>query len=130
MRRTNAKLPSRGFGLIEVLIAAAILSVGLLALASLQMSLVRTSSDAKAYTGALSLAKDKLEELRTFNDVRGVRSYQSLTDGTDDPGEVSGVAYTRGWTVSRYVFNENPDGDPTTNDRKFIAFDSDTGDTP
>ena len=51
----------------------------------------------------MSTAKDKVEELRTFSNVRGTLSYQSLTDGNDTPGEVSGVSYTRGWTVSRYV---------------------------
>jgi prepilin-type N-terminal cleavage/methylation domain-containing protein len=120
----------RGFSLIEVLIAAAVLSIGLLALGSLQVSLVRASSNAKAYTIALSLAKDKIEEMRDFNDIRGARSYESLTDGTDTPGEVSGVSYTRGWTVTRYVYNRDPDGNPATDDRKFIAFASDTGDTP
>ena len=127
-RRPPARV--RGFSLIEVLVAAAILSVGLLALGSLQVSLVRSSADAKAYTVALSLAKDKVEELRTFSNVRGTLSYQSLTDGNDTPGEVSGVSYTRGWTVSRYVYNRNPDGNVATDDRKFVPFASDTGDTP
>ena len=56
--RFAGRAPPRGFSLIEVLVAAAVLSVGLLALASLQVSIVRTSSDAKAYSVALSLAKD------------------------------------------------------------------------
>ena len=130
MKRVSPSRMQQGFSLIEVLVAAAVLSVGLLALASLQMSIVRTSSDSKAYSVALSLAKDKLEELRTFNDVRGVRSYQSLTDGTDTPGNVGGVEYSRGWTVTRYAYNWNPDGNPATVDRKFLAYGSDTGDTP
>ena len=120
----------RGFSLIEVLVAAAVLSVGLLALGTLQMSLVRTSGDSKAYSVALALAKDKLEEMRNFTGVRGPRSYQSLTDGTDDPGNVGGVQYNRGWTVTRYVYNWNPDGNPATNDRRFMLYADDTGDTP
>ena len=132
MRRHHLlrRAAARGFSLLEVLVAAAVLSIGLLALATLQVSLVRTSSDAKAYTVALSLAKDKIEELRTFRDVRGTTSYQSLTDGNDVPGQVGGVAYLRAWTVSRYVYNRDPDGNAATNDRQFVAYASDTGDTP
>jgi prepilin-type N-terminal cleavage/methylation domain-containing protein len=120
----------RGFSLIEVLVAAAVLSIGLLALATLQMSLVRTTADSKAYTVAMALAKDKLEELRTFAGVRGTRSYQALSDGTDAPGNVGGVEYARGWTVTRYVYNRDPDGNPATADRAFLAYATDTGDTP
>lgn len=127
MRRS---LRQRGFSLLEVLVAAAVLSVGLLALATLQMSLVRTSSDSKAYTVAMALAKDKVEELRTFAGVRGARSYQALADGNDVPGNVGGVDYTRAWTVTRYVFNRDPDGNPATADRAFLPYASDTGDTP
>ena len=120
----------RGFSMIEVLIAAAVLSIGLLALGSLQMALVRSSADAKAWSTGLSLAKDKLEELRTFSSVRGARSYLSISDDDDDPGEVGGVSYLRNWRVSRYVFNRDPDGNPATIDRRFLAFASDTDETP
>jgi prepilin-type N-terminal cleavage/methylation domain-containing protein len=121
---------ARGFSLIEVLVAAAVLSIGLLALASLQVSIVRTSADAKAFSVALSLAKDKVEELRSFTNVRGPRSYQSIADGTDAPGNVGGVVYARGWTVTRYAYNRDPDGNAATADRRFLAFADDTGDTP
>ena len=120
----------RGFSLLEVLIAAAILAIGLLALGSLQVSLVRSSAEAKAWSVGLSLAKDKLEELRSFSNVRGARSYQSITDGDDDPGMVSGTNYLRSWRVARYIYNRDPDGTPTTNDRGFRAFAADTGDSP
>jgi prepilin-type N-terminal cleavage/methylation domain-containing protein len=130
MRAPARPRNAAGFSLIEVLVAAAVLSIGLLALATLQVSLVRTSSDAKAYSVALSLAKDKLEELRSFQDVRGSRSYQSISDGTDVPGSVGGVEYSRGWTVTRYAFNKNPDGNLLTADRKFVEFAADTGETP
>lgn len=120
----------RGFSLLEVLVAAAVLAVGLLALGSLQVALVRSSAEAKAWTVGLSLAKDKLEELRSFRSVRGVRSYQSITDGSDDPGTVSGTSYLRSWHVTRFAFNRDPDNNPGTADRRFLPFDTDVGDTP
>ena len=56
----------RGFSLIEVLVAVVILSVGLLALAALQINIVRSSADAKSRSTALSLAQEKLEQAREF----------------------------------------------------------------
>ena len=129
-RRAHASRHAGGFSLMEVLVAAAVLSVGLLALASLQVSLVRTSADSKAYSVALSLAKDKIEELRSFNGVRGAVSYQSITNGSDAPGTVGAVNYSRGWTVTRYAYNKDPDGNPATADRKFLPYGTNTGDTP
>ena len=57
---------ARGFSLIEVLIAVVIMSVGLLALAALQIGIVRASSEAKTQTMAINLARDKLEDLVTY----------------------------------------------------------------
>jgi type IV pilus modification protein PilV len=61
----------RGLSLVEVFVALLVLSVGLIALARLQVDLVRGSADARARTVALSLAEEKIEDLRSF----------ALTDG-------------------------------------------------
>lgn len=130
MTRTPRNHRIGGFSMIEVMVASVVLAIGILAIASLQISTLRASTDAKAFSVGLSLAKDKLEELRTFTGVRGVRSYTSIADGSDAPTEVSGVTYTRGWTVERFAYNKDPDGNPATDDRRFIAFAADTGDIP
>jgi type IV pilus modification protein PilV len=56
----------RGVGLIEVLIALVILAIGFLALAALQGAITRNAADSRARTAATSMAKEKLEELRSF----------------------------------------------------------------
>nr|ART36072.1 B543 [uncultured bacterium] len=62
----NTHRLQRGLSLVEVFVALLILSVGLIALAKLQVDLVRGSGDARARTIALSLAEEKVEDLRTF----------------------------------------------------------------
>jgi prepilin-type N-terminal cleavage/methylation domain-containing protein len=119
-----------GFSLIEVLVAAAVLSIGLLGLVSLQASLIRSSGDARAFTTATGLAKDQLETLRDFNNMKTGLSYQALTDGSDSPGNIGGVNFVRTWTISRYVYNQDPDGNPSTADAKFVPYANDTGDPP
>ncbi|MGH8030276.1 MAG: type IV pilus modification PilV family protein, partial [Arenimonas sp.] len=129
-RKNRGIAATRGFSLVEVLVALAVLAIGLLAIAKLQSALFRSSGEARAFSVATGLAKDKLEQLRSFNAVQGGQSYQALTDGSETLGVIGGTAYTRTWTVTRFVFNSNPDGDRTTYDGTFVQFDTDTGDTP
>jgi len=56
-----------GFSLVEVFVALLVLSVGLIALAKLQVDLVRGGSDSRARAAALAVAEAKLEDLRTFS---------------------------------------------------------------
>ena len=90
----------RGFSMIEVLIAVVVLGFGLMALAALQTSIIRSSAETKAQTVALQLAKDKIEDLRSFQSLAG---YQALTSGNDTATE-SAVSYARTWTVTRFGY--------------------------
>ncbi|WNC73351.1 prepilin-type N-terminal cleavage/methylation domain-containing protein [Thalassotalea psychrophila] len=58
----------KGFGLIEVLVALAIMAVGLLAVASLQSSLVNDSNENKLKAEAMALAQERIEQLRNYTD--------------------------------------------------------------
>ena len=53
----------RGFTLVEIMVATVILSIGLLASASMQLSAVRVNSSANGMTAATNLAQSSLEEL-------------------------------------------------------------------
>ena len=86
--------------MIEVLIAVVVLGFGLMALAALQASIIRSSAETKAQTVALQLAKDKVEDLRSFQTLAG---YQALTSGSDTPPD-SAVTYARTWTVTRFGY--------------------------
>jgi type IV pilus modification protein PilV len=110
MKKNHLRPGQAGFSLLEVLIAVVLLSIGLLALASLQLSLIRSSGSSKEQTVALSLAKDKLEQMR---DYQSLAAYRALTDrpAPTCPGAdaecitVGGSVYSRGWEVVRYAFN-------------------------
>jgi hypothetical protein len=86
--------------------------VGLLALASLQMNVIRASAQTKAQTLAASLAKDKIEEIRSFTTLDQYRLKTSATSpGTSVPlndsgGNQGGVNYTRYTLITRYVYNK------------------------
>ena len=87
--RLRALGDTRGFSLLEALIAAAILATALLSLAQLIAFAIRTTAAAGRMTDAALLAAQKVEELRAG-------SWAELQPGTDSP--VAG--FTRTWTVT------------------------------
>lgn len=108
-----------GMTLIEVVIAIAIASLGLLAYANLSGSVIGKNAESKRSSVAITLAQDKAEEIKDL----GTRTILSDADGLDSPvydsstnswtattgGEVidaegntgtSDAHYTRTWTIS------------------------------
>tara|TARA_B100000315_G_scaffold141720_1_gene130780 strand:+ start:2363 stop:2854 length:492 start_codon:yes stop_codon:yes gene_type:complete len=85
----------KGFTLLEVLIALTILSVGLLGLASITASVIRTNSFSDDFTTTTALAQDKLEELVNT-------TFGGLTNGNDtvDADGNVGSKYSRSWTIT------------------------------
>ena len=86
-----------GFTLIEVLIAMAILAIGMMAVISMQLSAAKNNTKGDLITQATLLAKQKMEELKS------VSSVSTLTDGSEndiDQSGASGGIFDRSWTIT------------------------------
>lgn len=87
---------SRGFSLIELLIAIAFIGVSLAAVATLVAGVTRGGQQSKNVTGAVTLMQDKLEEFKNA-------SYSAITSGSEtsiDSEGNAGGAFNRSWTVT------------------------------
>jgi type II secretion system protein I len=84
---------SRGFSLVEVLVALCILSIALLALAGLMVTTTRNNSFGSNMTEAATFAQDRIEELK-------VSSWGSVVSGADARTGATGINYARTWTVT------------------------------
>src|SRR6478735_6959556 len=113
MKAFNHSKRARGFSLLEVLVAVVILSVGLLALATLQLSLIRSSAETKSQTIAAGLAKDKIESVRSFVSLSDywaktapvAGQVENFNDG--GTGQYGGVDFVRNTKIVRYVYNKS-----------------------
>lgn len=86
---TKRKLHGEGgFTLIEVLIAMTILTIGLLAVATMQVSAIHGNKTGNEISRATFLAQDKLEELKTSTDIT------SEPGGSDQTG-----IFNRSWQI-------------------------------
>ena len=93
-----------GYTLIEVLIALAVFSIGILALASIQFSTARSTKTGNVVTQATMLARDQIENLRRITDVTTL-SNGSETD-VDAQGNPGGI-FDRSWTISNPLGGSN-----------------------
>jgi type IV pilus assembly protein PilV len=83
---------SQGYSLIEVLIAMAVFSIGILAIFSMQITATNSNALARGMTENYNCALDKAEELLAlpFNDVNlnnGVHNVAKNVDGIDNDGD-------------------------------------------
>jgi len=103
-RPSNSRNPERGFTLTELLIATAIVLVGLVAVAQLVPASVMLNSNNRSNATALVLAQRQLEAMRevplaitTFNDPLGVLCPLAATCYLGDPtqpGQIVGSPVT------------------------------------
>jgi len=108
--RANKKNNNRGYSLIEVLIAMAIFSLGILGVAGMQISSTGSNSNARKITDATYYAEDRLERLMSL----------AWADPNLDPaGNTHTVATADGYTIEWDVTDADLDANGT-NDSKII----------
>jgi prepilin-type N-terminal cleavage/methylation domain-containing protein len=91
-----------GFSLIELMIAIAILSIGIMAVASLQVSAIAGNSKGRKIAEELTMAESQLENLM-------VQPYTSAAlDPAANPHQVVSGAYTMDWNI--FMMDLNGDG--------------------
>ena len=90
---------SNGFTLIEVLIALAIFSIGILAVASMQLWNVKNNTTGNITTLATLLARAQMEQLKNVADVTTLASGADPNNPIDENGNAGGI-FTRSWVVT------------------------------
>jgi type IV pilus assembly protein PilV len=100
-QKKGRPIGERGFTLLEVIVAISILTFGLLAVASMQMTAIRGNYNASNITEATTVAQDRLE------DLMGLLYSDPLLDpgnGLSDPAPPS----PSGYTITYDVLDNNP----------------------
>ena len=103
--KTTLKKQITGFSLVEALVALLILGFGLIAVAKLQSTLVENSGLSKQRTEATRLGQEKMEQLRSFEQLStatGKFAYADIVTTTSDAvsGYSSNTSYIRSWTAT------------------------------
>jgi len=93
----------KGFSLIEVLICTVFLAIGLLAIASLQVTSVRGNFFSNNLMQATYVAQDRLEFLKNLPYDSSRLTERDYKPDPDGPVTVSGFAFDRSYTVSDHA---------------------------
>jgi type IV pilus assembly protein PilV len=97
-QKKGRPIGERGFTLLEVIVAISILTFGLLAVASMQMTAIRGNYNASNITEATTVAQDRLENLMglLYSDPLLAKD----EEGLPDPAPPSPSGYTITYDVS------------------------------
>jgi prepilin-type N-terminal cleavage/methylation domain-containing protein len=88
---------TQGFTLLEIVIALAIFSIGILAIASIQITSINGNSSARMQTEATTLAVERLERL-----IALPYDHADL-DESNNPHQATSGVYTIIWRISEDV---------------------------
>jgi len=100
MRRiTKALRTQDGLTMVELSIAMAIMSIGLLAVAAMQFGTSRNNTNGDIYTQANLLAMSQLELLKNQDVSFLLAGSYTEASTVDENGEPGGI-YTRRWTIT------------------------------
>ena len=105
-----------GFSLMEVLVGIAVFAIGMLALASMQGALTRSTAEAKVRTEAVNLAEAFIEGQRGFVQLTstvGEAAYADIVDTTQTV-TINNVSYTLTQDVTDYFYDLATDSFTTT----------------
>jgi prepilin-type N-terminal cleavage/methylation domain-containing protein len=91
-----ALIPADGFTLIEVMIALVVMSIGLTALAAVQISAIRGNDFSKRMTTAISIAEAKMEQIKS-------NSYANIISESSIQITQSSMNFTRQVTVTNNI---------------------------
>ncbi len=106
-----AKNSQSGFSLIEMLVAIVILSVGLLGLAQLQVTAIKTNSQSMTSTAATVLAQQVIEEVAAMDADDPLFDAPGSGTWAGSPVAIAGAGtYTINYTVAEV----DPDNDSST----------------
>ena len=108
--KRKMQLDMKGFTLIEVLIVLAIFSIGILAVAAMQISSTKGNASARRITEATALAENQIENLMQL-------SYDHAElDPVNNPHENIQGPYTINWNVTEVDLDANGTNDSKTID--------------
>lgn len=101
-KRHPRRAATRGLGLVEALIALALIAFGALSLLGLQQSLHLHAEVARQRSEATALAQSQLEALRAYGSLQARAGHVAWTDlasGTDQPAFDGNTVFQRDWEV-------------------------------
>jgi len=98
IKRSKHYRSSRGFTLLEILIAMVILAVGLMASAKFQSNMIRSNTIAKQRTEATVLAQNAIENFRS--QVTDINPAENIQSGSDD-FQSDSTLFTRTWNSTK-----------------------------